>query len=77
MQHQHSNPEVKMNRMYEDDRPINSSGTYNLSNAFLDEVEIQENYDEVDAADDQDWELLNSIIGRYNEIITDEIELKS
>ena len=56
--HQHSNPEVKMNALYQDDRPINSSGTYNLSNVPLDEIYIQEDFDEVDAADDQDWELL-------------------
>lgn len=56
--HQHSSPEVKINALYEDDRPINSSGTYNLSNVPLDEIYIQEDFDEVDAADDQDWELL-------------------
>jgi len=43
----------------------------------MDEIEIQEQFDEVDVADDQDWNLLESIMGRYKEILTDEIELKS
>ena len=60
-----------------DDRPINSSGYYNISNVPLDEIEIQEDFNEIDAADDQDWDLLESIMGRYNQILTDEIEMKS
>ena len=43
----------------------------------LDEIEIQEEFDEVDVADDQDWDLLESIMGRYQDILTDEIGLKS
>ena len=42
-----------------------------------DEIEIEDDLDEVENAEDQDWDLLESIMGRYNQILTDEIELKS
>ena len=69
--------DIRVSKSMYDDRPINASGSYNLSNVPLDEIEIQEDFDEVDNADDQDWDLLESIMGRYTQILTDEIEVKS
>lgn len=69
--------EVKYTHAMMDDRPINSSGYYSLSNVPFDEIEVQEDFGEVENADDQDWDLLENIMGRYNQILTDEIEMKS
>ena len=39
--------------MYEeDDRPINASGHYNIPAYALDEIEIQEHFEDLDVADD-------------------------
>ena len=45
--------QIKYNQMYEeDDRPINASGHYNIPAYALDEIEIQEHFEDLDVADD-------------------------
>ena len=66
------------NQMYqEDDRPINASGSYNIPAYAMDEIEIQEHFDELELADDQDLDQIEQINAMYNQILNQDLELKS